>query len=171
MNKPGSAMAAVGGWAAALAIGLPLVGLHKARPVLAKPQIGKYSGSSTYWVPDYAGTIELQSSGNWSFTAIVDVELKKKPPLPVHVAYGLPPEGFEYEIRGSATIATPYVMIRRGELLYTCKVANPASVIIRDSRLMHYLGYGKEPKNSYELSFAASFGPSIVWTPRGSQSS
>lgn len=155
-NRVRNVLAAASGWAVALAMGATLAGFLETLPVIAKPQTGKYSGNSTYWVPDYVGTIEFRSSGDRSYTAIADVELKQKPPNPHFSLYGMASASIEYEIRGSVTLATPYVVSRAGRLLHTCTAGNSAPLWIARSNLRLYVNDQPRPKNSYELGIESA---------------
>jgi hypothetical protein len=133
--------------AAALMIGMTSASLHETSRALAQPQPGKYRGSSAYWVPDYVGTIKIRSSGDQAYAAIADVELQQKPTN----IYDSNPTAFQYEMRGSITVTTPYVISRSGKVFATCTTASPVPVSIADSLMSIYTNDEQMPKNSYEF--------------------
>lgn len=139
-----------GSLAAALTIGITSASLHETSRVLAQPQPGKYRGSSTYWVPDYVGTIQIRSSGSQTYTAIADVELQQKP----NNIYDPNPTAFQYEMRGSITVTTPYVISQSGKVFATCTATSPVPVSIADSLMSIYTNDEQMPKNSYEFVIA-----------------
>lgn len=139
-----------GGLAVALTTGTTITALHGVSPAVAQPPTGKYRGSSTYWTPDYVGTIQIQSSGDQTYTAIADVELQQKPTS----IYDPNPTAFQYEMRGSITLTTPFVIAQSGKHISTCTAASPVPVSIHDSLLSIYINDEQMPKNSYEFVIA-----------------
>lgn len=135
------------GLVAALTIGTTTSSLYAVSPVIAKPEPGKYRGNSTYWFPDYIGTIQIRSSGNHAYTAIADVELKQKPAS----IYDPNPTVFQYEMRGAIAVTTPYVVSESGRIVATCKTVSPVPVSIADSLMSIYTNDEQMPKNSYEF--------------------
>lgn len=113
----------------------------------AQPQQGKYRGSSANWIPDYAGTIEIRSSGSHRYTAIADVELRQKPTS----IYDPNPTAFQYEMRGSIQVTTPYIVSKAGKRVLTCMPISPVPVSIADSLMSLYTNDEQMPKNSYEF--------------------
>ena len=150
MKKFWQALSCGGGLAVALTTGMTSVSLYETFPALAQPQPGKYRGSSTYWRPDYVGTIQIRSAGDVTYTAIADVELQRKPTN----IYDLKPTAFQYEMRGSITVTTPLVISQSGKLFATCTAASPVPVSIADSLMSIYTDDEQMPKNSYEFVIA-----------------
>ncbi|MFM7886970.1 MAG: hypothetical protein ACKPCM_09820 [Pseudanabaena sp.] len=95
------------GLVTALTMETTIISLHEVSPVVAQPKLGKYSGDSKYWFPDYVGTIQIRLTSSWSYTAIADVELKQKPPDISTTLYDPNPTSFQYEMRGAVTVINP----------------------------------------------------------------
>lgn len=128
-------------------VGLLSVAWVMGTSIAANAQPGKYRGSSASWVPDYAGTIRIQVSGQENYTAVADVELKQKPTS----IYDPNPTAFQYEMRGAIALTTPYIVSQRGKIVMTCIPVSPVPVSIADSGMSIYTNDEQMPKNSYEF--------------------
>jgi hypothetical protein len=136
-------------WNLASYVTLGAVALVTGTTALAEPYQGKYRGNSASWVPDYAGTIELKSSGRQTYTAIADVELRQKPTS----IYDPNPTTFQYEMRGQITVTSPYTITNSsGKVVMTCTPAGPVPVSIRESGMMLHTKNSEDmPPNTYEF--------------------
>lgn len=110
-----------------------------------KVKTGRFAGSSTFWSPDYVGTLRLQSTGTINFTAVAEVELQRQPEA-------FPGAGLlDFEMRRLITLTSPLNLVHNG-LRTRCQIQKPVvPVRIEHSGLRLYRGNEDMPKNSYEL--------------------
>jgi hypothetical protein len=113
-------------------------------PAIAQPYEGRFRGNSASWRPDYVGTLQLQQTGAYSYTATADVELRRLPSTFADAT------AFTYEMRGEITLTSP-VTINTGDKVFNCTAAGPAPVRISGSRMAIYTGDEEYPRNTYEL--------------------
>jgi hypothetical protein len=116
----------------------------------------KYAGSSTLWRPQYAGTIELQSKGMMTYTAVMDVELQR---LPNQDDLNQHPTAFNYEMRGQVTLTSPY-RYADGQFSQTCNRGEVNHIEIGGSGLRLYTKDAPAPtSNTYSLQIDGHFLP------------
>ncbi|MCU0566150.1 MAG: hypothetical protein MUF49_06095 [Oculatellaceae cyanobacterium Prado106] len=118
-------------------------------PVLAtsaQAYESKYRGSSTFWNPDYAGTLQMSRTGQLNFTAIADVELQVEPSM-------LPnPDSFRYEMRGLITLTSPVTLIGNNGETTTCTPVSSVPVRIEYSGMNILKANDQIPSDRYSLS-------------------
>jgi hypothetical protein len=102
---------------------------------IAQTHVAKYGGSSKYWKPDYAGTVQIRESGTKNFTATLDVELQQKPDIDPN------PTSVKYELRGQMTFTSP-IVVKTGTSVVTCTPISPVPLSIADSGMTLYTGAG-----------------------------
>jgi hypothetical protein len=123
---------------------------------MAQSYQAKYAGSSTLWRPQYAGTIEIQSKGMMTYTAVMDVELQR---LPNQDELNQHPTAFNYEMRGQVTLTSPY-RYTDGQFSQTCNRGEVNHIEIGGSGLRLYTKDAPAPtSNSYSLQVDGHFLP------------